>query len=272
MGTAELERVSGPLRETYEAVTRRRVILPAAVFVVVTLLWEVGVPAMGIEPYILPTPSQILASVLREYATIGSHLSVTLQAFAIGFTMSVVGGYLLALAMAQWSTLEAILYPYVIAARSVPIITLLPLFIIWLGFGFPSVVAISHLISLFAMVVNSLVGFKSTDEELVDMIRSFSASRREVFLNVYLYSSLPYVFAGIKICVILAFTGVIAGEYLVGTDGIGYLILQYNNNLATPAMFAAIAAISVTQLLLFGLVVAIERSVVTWDGAVDGRI
>jgi NitT/TauT family transport system permease protein len=268
MGTAELEGVPSPVQTLYDLVRRRTVVLPGLVFVLVLVCWEVGVPALGVRSYILPTPSAILASLAAEFPTILDHLRSTLQAFAVAFILTVVTGYLAALAMAQWSALETVLYPYVIGARSVPIITLLPLFIVWLGFGFPSIVAIGYLISFFAMVVNSLAGFKSTDDELVEMIRSFSGNRRQEFRHVSLYASLPYVFAGVKICIILAFTGVIAGEYLVGTEGIGYLILQYNNNFATDAVFAAILAISVTQLLLFGLVVAAERRLVTWDAQV----
>ncbi|WP_128223227.1 ABC transporter permease [Halobacteriaceae archaeon SHR40] len=268
MEESKQQAVQVRLSNIYTALSRRTVALPGVMFVVVVIGWEFGIPALGVESYILPTPSEILASFVEEYPTIIEHLQYTLKAFAVGFVMTVVGGYLLALAMAEWSILETVLYPYVIAARSIPIITLLPIFIVWLGFGFSSIVAISHLISFFAMVVNSLSGFKSTDEELVEMVQSFSGNRRDVFWNVYLYSSLPYVFAGIKICVILAFTGVIAGEYLVGTEGIGHLILQYNNSFATDAMFATILAISVTQLLLFGLVVAIERKVVSWGDGV----
>lgn len=243
----------------------KRRLLPSGLFVFLLLSWEFVLPAFGVPSYILPTPSEIISALLMTYPTIFDHLVFTLQAFGLGFSLTVVTGYLVALAMSQWTVLETTLFPYVIVARSIPVITLLPLFIVWLGFGFASIVAISYLISFFAMVVNSLAGFKSTDEELVNMVRSFSANRREVFFNVYLYSSLPYVFAGIKISVILAFTGVIVGEFLVGTDGIGYLILQYNNGLAIPEMYASVLVVSATQLLLFGIIVAIEQRVVSWD-------
>jgi NitT/TauT family transport system permease protein len=245
------------------------VVLPAVVFLVVVTAWQVVVPGLGIESYVLPTPSQIVRGLSREYPTILEHLWATLQAFAVAFSLTAVSGYLLALVMSQWTVLETTFYPYVIAARSIPVITLLPIFLIWLGFGFPSIVAIGYLISFFAMVVNSLSGFNATDEELVEMIRSFSASRWEVFRNVHLYASLPAVFAGLKISVILAFTGVIVGEFLIGTEGIGYLILQYNTSLAVPEMFASVLVISATQLLLFGALVGIERKLLTWHYGTD---
>lgn len=243
----------------------REVVLPGLVFVVVLALWEVAVPAAGVESYILPTPTAIGEAFSREHATIVDQLGVTLEAFAVAFSLTVVFGYALAVLMSQWRVLETTLYPYVVVARSIPVITLLPIFIVWFGFGFQSIVTISFLISFFAMVVNSLSGFKSTDQEAVELIRSFSGSRWDVFRYVYFYAALPAVFAGIKICVILAFTGVIVGEFLIGTEGIGYLIIQYNNTYATAEMFAGIVAISVTQLLLFGAVVGLERWVVDWD-------
>lgn len=242
-----------------------QVALPGSVFVGTVLLWELLVPLAGIPEFLLPTPSAIGSALLGNYATILEQLFVTLQAFAVAVSLSITTGYLMASSMAQSKVLETTFYPYVIVARSVPIVTLLPLFIIWFGFGFPTIVAISYLISFFAMVVNSLSGFKSTDDELIEMLESFTASRWDVFRHVYFYGSLPSVFAGIKICVILSFTGVIVGEFLAGSQGIGYLILTYNNHLETAKMFAGIGAVSITQLLLFGSVAGLERMVVKWE-------
>ncbi|MEF8826719.1 MAG: ABC transporter permease [Halapricum sp.] len=248
----------------YTAVSGQ-ILLPISVLVAVVVLWELLVPWMGIPSFVLPTPSAIADAFVGNSGIIAEQMIVTLKAFAIGASLSIVTGYLMALSMAQSKLIETTFYPYVIVARSVPIVTLLPLFIIWFGFGFPTIVAISYLISFFAMVVNSLAGFKSTDPELVEMLESFTANRREVYLHVYLYSSLPAVFAGIKISVILSFTGVIVGEFLAGSQGIGHLILTYNNQLDTAKMFAGIGAVSITQLLLFGSVAAVERLVVNWE-------
>lgn len=250
----------------YETVERRydRVLWPGAVLLTVLTAWELAVPFLEIPAYVLPRPSEILLALAGSYPTIIGALKPTMLAFSIAFLSTIVTGYLLALAMYQWKVVETTLYPYVITARAVPIVALLPIFIIWFGFGFNSIVVISYLISFFAMVVNSLSGFKSTDDELVDMLRSFSANRWELFREIYIYSSLPQVFAGVKICVILSFTGVIVGEFLIGTEGLGYLIIEYRNAWATAKMFAGILAISLTQLLLFAAVVMIERTVVTW--------
>ncbi|QSG01860.1 ABC transporter permease [Natranaeroarchaeum sulfidigenes] len=241
------------------------VALPAAVFISILVFWELIVAAMAIPEFILPPPSAIAGAFVENYGTIAEQLLITLQAFGLGATLSIVSGYLMAVAMAQSSVLETTFYPYVIIARSIPVVALLPLFIVWFGFGFPTIVVISYLISFFAMVVNALSGFKSTDDELIEMLESFSANRREVFVHVYLYASLPAVFAGIKICVILSFTGVIVGEFLAGSQGIGHLILTYNNHMATAEMFAGIAAVSITQLVLFGSVTALERHIVDWQ-------
>lgn len=242
----------------------RRAALPVVAFVVVVTAWEVALPMLGVAEYILPTPTAIVEAFLANRATILDALAVTLTEFLIGFLATVVTGYLLALAMAYSRTLEATFYPYVVIIRSIPVVTLLPIFIIWFGFGFNSIVTISFLISVFPMVVNSLSGFKSTDDQLIEMLESFSANRREIYWNVYRYASLPSVFAGLKICTILAFTGAIVGEFLVGQAGIGYLILAYNSTLATPSMFAGILTVSVTELLIFGSIHKLESVVVDW--------
>lgn len=243
----------------------REVLFPATVFVVFFLAWEFLVPLLGVQPYILPTPSAVAAAFLASDDVILGQLSHTLVEFAIGFSLTVVTGYAIALAMAYWRLFEVTFYPYVVAIRSIPVVTLLPIFIIWFGFGFSSIVVISYVISLFPMVVNSLSGFKSTDPEMVAMLRSFSANRREVFWNVYRYSSLPSVFAGLKISIVLAFTGAIVGEFLIGDMGIGFLILSYNSSLDTAKMFAAILTVSATELLIFGAVSRLEKYVVDWQ-------
>ncbi|MFB6134181.1 MAG: ABC transporter permease [Halanaeroarchaeum sp.] len=243
----------------------REVAYPTNVGLALLLLWEFGVPAAGVPAYILPPPSEIVAAGLAVYPVLIGELLYSLSEFAIGFGATVVSGYLLALLMFYSKPIEMTVYPYVIVYRSIPIVTLLPMFIIWFGFGFNSIVVISYLISFFPMVVNTLSGFKSTDDERVEMLKSFSASDRELFWNVYRYSSLPTVFAGLKISTILAFTGVIVGEFLIGQEGIGYLIYQYNNDFATAKMFAGIFTVSLTQLLFYGGIVATERTLVTWE-------
>lgn len=248
----------------WRSLVSREVILPSLVLAVVLVGWEFGVPAMGVKPYILPAPSSIAAAFVENHGTIFDALRITLREFAIGFGLTLVSGYLLALVMFEWKTLEVTFFPYVIVIRSIPIVTLLPIFIIWFGFGTNTVVVVSYLISFFPMVVNTLSGFQETDDQLVQMLESFSASRLDVYRNVYLYSSLPTVFAGIKISVILAFTGAIVGEFLVGNQGIGALILEYNMSFQTSAMFAAVFMISITELLCFGAVVALQRLVVDW--------
>ncbi|MFB6093657.1 MAG: ABC transporter permease [Halanaeroarchaeum sp.] len=261
---------TAPLAESLGALlpadlNAREVGLPALVSAAVLLAWEFLVPALGIEAYLLPTPSVIASAFLAKYPTILGALRVTLFEFFLGFSATVVAGYLLALSLAYSKTLEVTFYPYVVLVRSIPIVTLLPMFIIWFGFGFNSIVVISFLISFFPMVVNTLSGFKSTDDELVEMLRSFSANRREIYRNVLFYSSLPSVFAALKICTILAFTGAIVGEFLIGKAGIGALILSYNSSFETPAMFAGILTVSVSELLIFGAVTRLESLVVDWQ-------
>ncbi|MFB6150765.1 MAG: ABC transporter permease [Haloarculaceae archaeon] len=246
-------------------VDARDVLLPGVVFAMVTLAWEFLAPAAGIEPYILPTPSAIASAFVAEHPRILSALETTLVEFFLGFSGTVVAGYLLGLAMAYSKTLEVTFYPYIVIIRSIPIVTLLPMFLIWFGFGFNSIVIISFLIGFFPMVVNTLSGMKSTDDELVEMLESFSANRREVYRNVFLYSSLPSVFAALKICTILAFTGAIVGEFLLGKAGIGALILQYNSSFDTAPMFASILTISFTELLIFGTIHKLEDLVVDWQ-------
>ncbi|MFB6132589.1 MAG: ABC transporter permease [Halanaeroarchaeum sp.] len=245
--------------------TWKDIVFPTTVSVVVLVAWEFLIPFWGIETYLLPTPSAILFAFIEYHAAITAAMKITLMEFAIGYFSTVFAGYLLALVMAYSTPIEKTFYPYIIVIRSIPVVALLPVFLIWFGFGFNSIIVISFLISFFPMVVNTLSGFKSTDDELVDMLRSFSASPREIFRHVYLYGSLPSVFAALKICTILAFTGAIVGEFLLGKAGIGALILNFNSTVNTPAMFAAIFTVSWTELLIFGFIHKLEDFIVDWQ-------
>lgn len=242
----------------------RRRVLPVAMLIAVVVGWQAGIEAFDVSPLILPAPAAILEGLVVAHENILAHLLITFKEFALGFSLTLVFGYLLAFLMFQWTVAEELFYPYVIVARSIPVVTLLPVLIIWLGFGFRSIVAISFLISFFVMVVNSLAGFKSVDDELASMLESFSADQRDLYRHVYLYGSLPHVFAGLKVSVILAFTGAIVGEFLIGTEGIGSQILVYNSDFEIPKMFASVLAISLTELSLFGVVVGLERWIVDW--------
>lgn len=253
-----------PTSPRSERLLRHEVVLPSAFLVVVTFAWEFGVPAAGIASYVLPTPSAIAMAFVENHQVIWAELLVTLREFAYGFGLAVFSGYLLALVMFEWQFLEVTLFPYVIVIRSIPVVALLPVFIIWFGFGTDTVVVVSYLISFFPMVVNTLSGLRETDDQLVDMVESFSGNRRDAYRNVFLYSSLPTVFAGVKISVILAFTGAIVGEFYIGNQGIGVLIVEYNQTLETAAMFASIFTVSISELLCFGSVVALQRYVVNW--------
>ena len=262
MSTIDATWIAGHVNGRSESV--RTLLPPSIVLVSLIGVWEIGVGILEVPAYVLPPPSAVVAALLSNHQIILGELLTTLSAFAIAFGLTVALGYLSAIAMYQWSILETTFYPYVIIARAIPIISLIPIFIIWFGFGFRSIVLISFLISFFAMVINSLAGFKSTDEALIEMLNSFSASRWDLFRHVYLYASLPLVLAGVKIAVILVFTGVIVGEFLIGTEGIGFLILEFNNTLSTDKMFAGILTIAITQLVLFASVVLLERCAVRW--------
>lgn len=247
-----------------EDLVSRHHVLPVALLIVVLGGWQVGIEIFDVSPLILPSPAAILEALVVAHEKILAELLITFTEFALGFSLTVAFGYLLAFLMFQWTVAEELFYPYVIVARSIPVVTLLPVLIIWLGFGFKSIVAISFLISFFVMVVNSLAGFKSVDDELASMLESFSADQRDLYRHVYLYGSLPHVFAGLKVSVILAFTGAIVGEFLIGTEGIGAQILVYNSDFETAKMFASVLAISLTELSLFGIVVGLERWIVDW--------
>src|SRR5690606_13577736 len=145
-----------------------------------------------------------------------------------------------------------------------PIVAIYPLFTIWFGFGIWPKMLIAALITFFPMLVNAVIGLRSVDPQAYDFLRSLDASRWQVFWRLRLPSSLPYVFAALRISVPLSLIGAVVAEFLSGTSGMGQLILIANGDFDTPALFGAVVVLAALGVTLTGAVSYLERRVLTW--------
>jgi NitT/TauT family transport system permease protein len=179
-----------------------------------------------------------------------------LVASAIAFTLAVV--------MAHSRPLERALYPPALMIKVTPIVAVYPLFTIWFGFGIWPKMLIAALITFFPMLVNAVVGLRSIDPSALDFMRALDASRWQIFWRLRLPSSLPYVFAALRISVPLSLIGAVVAEFLSGSSGMGQLILIANGDFDTPALFGAVVVLAVLGVSLTALVSYLERRVLFW--------
>ena len=192
------------------------------------------------------------------------HSAYTVGACLLGFFMALVVGVLAAIGIVYSKLLENTLYTFLVSLNSIPKIALAPLFIIWMGTNLSSKVAISMLIALFAVVIDTVLGLRSVEPEVLDMAKSMRARPLQVLWKIRFPSALPAMFAGMKVAISLALVGAIAGEFVASSVGLGYVILTAQGMMQTTRVFAAVILLGVLGTLLFYAVSLVEYFAIPW--------
>jgi NitT/TauT family transport system permease protein len=230
------------------------------------VLWRGLVSWAGYPSFILPSPGEVAAK-LWSVVIDGSlwlHLRVTLGeifgGLAIGLTTATCLGYLLA----KSPRLERLISPYIVASQSVPVVALAPLLVIWFGFGSLSKILVCALIVFFPILVNTVVGIRSVEADLRDLMLSLRANRWQVFTMLELPAALPVLLGGLKIGVTLAVVGAVVGEFVGADHGLGFLVNLGRGIFDTALMFVALFALAVVALFLYGSVLLLEHWLLAW--------
>ncbi|MFP6679830.1 MAG: ABC transporter permease subunit, partial [Dehalococcoidia bacterium] len=167
-------------------------------------VWEAWVRIRDVKEYLVPTPSAVFSALANDPERFIDAGFISLQAAFMGLLLASTGAFLIATAMAHSRVLERTLYPPALALKVTPIVAVAPLFTIWFGFGLVPKILITAMITFFPMLVNSVTGLRSIDPNAYDFFRSLDASRWQIFWRLRVPSSLPFVFAGLRISVPLA--------------------------------------------------------------------
>lgn len=227
-------------------------------------LWEAATLAFRPEPFVLPAPSAVFAEIGSDVPWYANHAMFTLGATLMGFGLAVLAGTLAAIGIVYSRVLEHTLYTLLVSLNSIPKIALAPLFVIWMSTGAASKVAIAMTIALWPVVIDTVLGLRSVEPEVLEMARSMRATRWQVFFKIRLPNALPYMFSGMKVAISMALVGAIGGEFVASEVGLGYAILVAQGQFKTDVVFAAIILLGIMGTLLFFLVVLVERLFVTW--------
>jgi len=240
-----------------------RVAAPAAVALVVLLLWQALTAAYDVPSYIVPSPRVVFDTLLRDRALLLSSLGVTLGIALAALAVAIVLGTLTALVFVQSRWIEMSLFPYAVLLQVTPIVALAPLIIIWVKDTRVALVLCAVVVAIFPIISNTTLGLRSVDPGLLDLFRLSRASRWQVLTRLRIPSALPYFFGGLRIASGLALIGAVVAEFVAGTGGSGaglaYQILLAGFQLNIPRLFAALALIAVTGVALFGVTVWISR-------------
>ncbi|HWP52028.1 MAG TPA: ABC transporter permease [Clostridia bacterium] len=239
--------------------------LPAAGLVFILLmLWQAV--AMNINAaYIIPSPIQILIRLWELRQTLFLvHLPATMSVTLIGLLISIVLGLLLAVAMDLSPLAEKAFYPIIIASQTIPTTAIAPLFVLWFGYGIWSKVLVTVLITFFPITISVFDGFRSAKTEMEELLLTYGAGKKDIFLKLKLPGALPYFFSAIKMAIPLSIIGAAIGEWLGAQSGLGYFSRRMMTQLDGAGVFAPIVLLSVVAMLIVGLVGLIERAVIRW--------
>ncbi len=245
--------------------SKKHYLLPLIVFLLILFVWELLVVILKIPEYLLPKPSQIILKLITDFDKLIPHIKITFIESFLGFLLGSFFGWILAIVFSFSQTLEKALYPYAIALKSVPIVALAPLLVVWFGNGLLPKILVSAIISFFPVIVNVVKGIKSVDAEAIDLFNSLSASRKQIFLKLQLYNSMPFLFSALKISATLAVIGAIVGEFSGADKGLGFLILISSYRLESVDMFIGIVLSSVMGILFFYFINILEDVIAPWS-------
>lgn len=230
------------------------------------LLWQAVVWLGDYPSFILPTPSTVtrrLGTLLAD-GSLWFHAGVTLREVLAGLGLGALAATLLGYALAHSPVAERLLAPYIVASQSVPTVAIAPLLVIWFGTGLLSKVLVCALIVFFPILVNTIVGVRSVERDLHDLMRALEASRWQTVWLLEMPAALPVFLGGLKVGATLAVIGAVVGEFVASDRGLGYLLKQGQQLYDTPLIFVGIGALVMLAQALYGAVALAERGLLRW--------
>lgn len=248
----------------------RAFLLALAPALVLLALWEWFVRAFGVDPVFLPAPSRVAKAGFDSAGLLVVAARQTMLEAVLGLALAFAAGVLLGLAIDLSPVVRRTLYPLLVVSQTIPMIALAPLLVLWFGFGITPKLLVVALVCFFPIAVAVADGLGSAEPEMIRLVQSMGAGRRQLYLKVRVPQSLPYVFSGLKIAVTYGVIGAIFGEYVGGYEGLGILMQTAKNSFQTDVVFAAIFVTAVLSIGLFLMVSVAERLLLPWHARSAG--
>ncbi|MQA77954.1 MAG: ABC transporter permease subunit [Streptosporangiales bacterium] len=242
-----------------------KVLYVVATFILVTVVWQAVVTLFHVPSVILPGPIEIAGALSTAKTIIPVQLGWTMYSAIIGFGIAVVSGVVCALLVTEISLLRKTFYPLIISFQSMPHIGIAPLMVVWFGFGTTSHAAMSAVVAFFPIFTNMAHGLDTVRGERLRLFRSYGASSLQTMRKLKLPMSLPFLFAGANVGIILSMLATIVSEFLGSNQGMGFMLVQQSNNLNTPGVFAVLIVLAVVGLLLHAIVTGLRRIALRWS-------
>ena len=235
--------------------------------------WWIYVDVSKISDFVLPTPPAVWHAWIRLLFSQRAWLDTLMTVYAtlVGFVWALIIGIGLGVVLARVRWLEQTLTPFVVASQVLPKVALVPLFVVWFGFGITSKVLIAATLAFFPILTNTVLGVKSIERGHGDVMTSLNATRWQVFRRLELPSALPYIITGMEIGIVLAIIGAIVGEYVGGDRGLGHLLVARMNAFETDGLFAVMIQMTILGFLFYFAISLLRRALIPWHASADRR-
>ncbi|MCX8997382.1 ABC transporter permease [Rhizobiaceae bacterium BDR2-2] len=233
--------------------------------------WEITARSLEIPAYLLPAPTAVIEAMIARWPYLMYNLGYTALAALSGFFMALALGVFLGVAIAASPLVDRIVYPWLVISHAIPKVVVAPLLLVWIGFGLKSGILFVIFFTFFTIVVNTVMGLKSADPDLLHLVRSMGANRFEIMWKIKLPNALPNIFTGIKIAATLAPVGAVIGEFVASNRGLGYVLIQAVGSMTTDLAFAAVFLVSAFGVIVWYVAELIERKCLPWHASQRGQ-
>ncbi len=238
--------------------------IPTVFLMMLLGIWEGVVRIGGIQPYILPAPSDVIKALISEMSVLFPNMLVTLYEGAVGLLFATILALALAVIIDFAPLIKRAVYPVLVISQTIPTIAIAPLFLIWFGFGILPKVIVVVLVCFFPIVISLIDGMEAVDKDLLNHFQLMGATKFKRFLHLKLPFGLLNFFSGLRIAATYSIMGAIIGEWLGGNQGLGVYMTRAKSVYAIDKMFAAIVLIILMSMILFAVIGGIERIVTPW--------
>ncbi|MCB2298989.1 ABC transporter permease [Clostridium tagluense] len=240
-------------------------LIPVFFQLVILFIWQIAIDKWKVPQYILPSPKDIIITLVNILPSITKHIYATLCEALIGFTISILLALILAILMDNVKLIKKCVYPILVVSQTIPIIALAPLFVIWFGFGTLPKIIVVVLVCFFPIVISLMDGLESVDTDMVNLLKTMGASKFKIFTMVKLPASTVNFFSGLRIAATYSIMGAVIGEWLGGDKGLGVYMIRAKNSYALDKVFAVIIIIVLLSMGLFGLLYLLQYFFTPWS-------
>ncbi len=263
VATPDGDEAAAPLARVSRGEQIARIVVPLGMLIAVLVVWHLYVTLANVPHYVLPSPVLVVQSLITDWPILLKSLLITLKTTLSALALALVGGVLLAVAMAQSRLVALAIYPYAVILQVTPIVAIAPLIIIYAPSTMVALLIVAFIVSFFPILSNTTQGIRSTDHNLLNLFELYGASSWQTLIHLKLPNALPYFLTGLKIAGGLSLIGAVVAEFTAGSaganSGLAFRLLESQFRLNIPRLYAALLLLSFTGVLIFA-----GTSVISW--------